>query len=365
MREDGKAVPHPDARRGRGAVSNASGRFEREARVEIDDGWGNLDAEPPPIRTEVSVDSTRGIIARNNSPDVSFEQSINPYRGCEHGCIYCFARPTHAFLGLSPGLDFETRILIKPDAARLLRQELGRRGYKPSFIALGSNTDPYQPVERQYRITRSILEVLAECGHPCSILTKSNLVLRDLDILVPMARRRLVQVALSVTTLDRALARAMEPRAPTPSRRLEAIAALAEAGVPAGVMTAPMIPGLNDHELEALLAAAARHGASQAGYTSIRLPLEIHQLFEEWLASNRPDRAKRVMSLVRGMRKGKAYDSSWGQRTVGTGPLADVLARRFELACARLGLNQREFVFDFTQFAPPVVEKDDRQLRLL
>jgi DNA repair photolyase len=365
MPQDGKTEAHPEARRGRGAVTNTSGRFEPEARVAFDDGWGSLDAEPAPLRTTITVDTTRTIIARNKSPDIPFDRSINPYRGCEHGCIYCFARPTHAFLGLSPGLDFESRLFVKPDAAKLLRQELAKPGYRPAVMALGTNTDPYQPIEREHRVTRSILEVLAECDHPVGIVTKSNLVTRDLDILGPMGKRGLAKVCVSVTTLDRHLARAMEPRAPTPTRRLEAIAALAEAGVPAAISCSPMIPGLTDHELEALLAAGARHGATEAGCIPVRLPLEIEDLFKEWLAANVPDRAKRVMSLVRQMRGGKAYDSTWGKRMTGEGPVAALLRRRFDLACARLGLNRRTYEFNLTLFRRPAPPEDQRQLKLL
>jgi len=365
MIKHGGTEAHPDARRGRGSVSNASGRFESERRVAIDDGWGSLDAEPSPLRTTVTVDTTRHIIARNKSPDIPFDRSINPYRGCEHGCIYCFARPTHAYLGLSPGLDFESKLFVKPDAAALLRKELARPGYKVDVMAMGTNTDPYQPIEREHRITRQVLEVLLECGHPVSIVTKSNLVVRDLDILAPMAKLGLARVAVSVTTLDRTLARAMEPRAPTPARRLEAIAELAAAGVPTAIMAAPMIPSLSDHEMEALLAAGARHGATEAAYTLLRLPLEIEGLFVEWLNANVPDRAKRVISLVKATRKGKAYDSTWGQRTVGTGPIAELLARRFKLTCDRLGLNRRDWSYDFSHFRQPIREKDERQLRLL
>jgi DNA repair photolyase len=365
MRRDGDTEAHPDARRGRGALTNTSGRFESEARVAIDDGWGSLDAEPAPIRTTIAIDTTKTIIARNKSPDVPFDRSINPYRGCEHGCIYCFARPTHAFLGLSPGLDFESRLFVKPDAAKLLRQELAKPGYRPAVMALGTNTDPYQPIEREHRVTRSVLEVLAECNHPLAITTKSNLVVRDLDILAPMAKRGLAKVCVSVTTLDRGLARAMEPRAPTPTRRLEAIAALSAAGVPTAISCSPMIPGLTDHEMEALLAAGARHGAAEAGCIPVRLPLEIEDLFKQWLASTVPDRAKRVISLVKAMRGGKVYDSTWGKRMSGEGPMADLLRRRFDIACARLGLNRRHHEFDLTHFRRPLIGRDDRQLSLL
>jgi DNA repair photolyase len=293
----------------------------------------------PPLRTQVTLDSTRTIIARNQSPDISFDQSINPYRGCEHGCIYCFARPTHAYLGMSPGVDFESRLFAKPDAAKLLARELAAPGYVPKTVAIGTNTDPYQPVERTMRITRSILEVLRDFRHPVAIVTKSPLILRDLDILSEMATMGLAKAALSITTLDRKLARAMEPRAGTPSRRLQAIRTLADAGVPAGVMFAPAIPALNDHEMEAVLAAAKEAGARSAGYVLLRLPLEIKDLFREWLETNTPDRAKHVMTLVRSMRGGKDYDSNWNSRMTGTGPYAQLMARRFHMAVKRLGLN--------------------------
>src|SRR6201996_9179261 len=334
----------PEVLRGRGAVSNAVGRFERHTRVLLDDGWDDgwrgEDDAPPPLRTEVIQDSTRSIIAHNKSPDLSFDQSINPYRGCEHGCIYCFARPSHAYLGMSPGIDFETRLFAKPNAAELLARELSAPGYVPKVIAMGTNTDPSQPIEKKMRITRSILEVLREFKNPVAIVTKSPLILRDLDILSDMAAMGLAKAALAVTTLDRKLARAMEPRAGTPTRRLQAIQGLSEAGVPAGVMFAPAIPALNDHEMESVLAAAAEAGAQSAGYVLLRLPLEIKDLFREWLETNAPDRAKHVMALVRQMRGGKDYDSNWNTRMTGTGAYAQVMARRFHMAVKRLGLNQ-------------------------
>jgi DNA repair photolyase len=359
----------PEVLRGRGAVSNAVGRYEKQTRVLLDDGWPGsaglarvsepssgatnkktpLDATwdgwtpeddaPPPIRTEVINDSTRSIIARNKSPDISFDQSINPYRGCEHGCIYCFARPTHAYLGMSPGVDFESRLFAKPNAAALLARELSAPGYVPRVIAMGTNTDPYQPLEKKMRITRSILEVLRDFRHPVAIITKSPLILRDADILAEMAKMGLAKAALSVTTLDRKLARVMEPRAGTPGRRLQTIQGLSDAGIPAGVMFAPAIPALNDHEMEAVLSAAADHGARSAGYVLLRLPLEIKDLFREWLETNAPDRAKHVMALVRSMRGGKDYDSNWNTRMTGTGPYAQMMARRFHMAVKRLGLN--------------------------
>src|SRR5215475_6287301 len=331
------AAADPRLIKGRGARSNDSSRYDSERRVGFDDGWGNDDESPPPIRTEVTRDTTRTIIARNTSPDISFNQSINPYRGCEHGCIYCFARPTHAYLGLSPGLDFESKLLVKPDAAKLLEAELKKPSYQPQVIAMGTNTDPYQPIEREWRVTRSILQVLAEFKNPVGIVTKSSSILRDLDILAPMAKEGLAKVAVSITTLDKKLARSMEPRASTPTKRLETIRALAEAGVPVGVMTAPLIPALNDDEMETILAAAAEAGATSAGYTLLRLPLEIKDLFREWLEAHEPNRAKHVMSLIRSMRGGKDYDSTWHLRAVGTGPYAALLAQRFQIAVKRLG----------------------------
>jgi DNA repair photolyase len=352
-------------RKGRGAVGNASGRFESEVRVAFDDGWGSLDEEPLPLDTTYTRDSARSIIARNDSPDIPFDRSINPYRGCEHGCIYCFARPTHAYLGLSPGLDFESRIFVKEDAAALLRAELSKPGYSCDIIALGANTDPYQPIERKLEITRRILEVLREFRHPVGIVTKSALVQRDIDIVAEMARDRLAVVSVSLTTLDRALARKMEPRAATPERRLETIAALSSAGIPVNVMTAPMIPALNDMEMERLLEAAAERGAKGAGYTLLRVPLEIKGLIEDWLATHAPNKAKHVMSLLRDTHGGKPYDSEWGKRMRGTGPYAEMLRIRFERACHRLKLNERRGLWrlDTTQFRPP--PKPGDQLSLL
>ncbi|MCC7271976.1 MAG: PA0069 family radical SAM protein [Alphaproteobacteria bacterium] len=351
------------ARKGRGAVSNATGRFEPQARVATDDGWGSADADPPPLRTTVGIDAARRIITTNDSPDVPFDQSINPYRGCEHGCVYCFARPTHAYLGLSPGLDFESKLFAKPDAARLLEKELRHKSYRCRIIAMGTNTDPYQPVERQMQVTRQILQVLAAYGHPVTIVTKSALILRDLDILAPMAARGLAAAAVSVTTLDRDLARRMEPRAATPERRLETIRGLAAAGIPTAVMAAPMIPALNDWELERILEAAAGAGATTAGYVVLRLPLEIKGLFEEWLAAHAPGKAAHVMANVHDMRGGKAYDSRWGKRMKGTGPHAELLAQRFAVAQRRLGLTRRDWQLDTSQFRPPPAPGD--QLSLL
>ncbi len=338
--------------KGRGAVSNRVGRYEARTRQAIDDGW-DTDEEYPPLRTEITADATRTIITRNESPDVPFDRSINPYRGCEHGCVYCFARPTHAFLGLSPGLDFESRLFYKPDAARLLDEELRRTKYRCDVIAMGTNTDPYQPIEKEFRITRQILEVLAAHNHPVGIVTKSALVLRDLDILAPMAEQGLAQVCVSVTTLERDLARRLEPRAPTPARRIAAIRALAEAGIPAGVMAAPMIPGLNDYELEQILEAGREAGADMAGYILLRLPLEIKDLFIEWLRAHAPNKADRVLNLVRETRGGALYDQTFGLRRSGIGRYAELLGKRFEIACRRLSLNARHFELDTTQFHPP------------
>jgi DNA repair photolyase len=341
-----------DRRRGRGAETNRSGRFEPQARQPVDDGWGGLD-DLPPLKTEVQEEAARQVITRNESPDISFDRSINPYRGCEHGCAYCFARPTHAFMGLSPGLDFETRLFAKPDAARLLEKELSKRGYQPKTLAIGTNTDPYQPIERRYRIMREILEVLDRASHPVGIVTKSALVTRDIDILSRMAERGLAKVALSVTTLDRRLARAMEPRAATPTRRLETLKLLSAAGIPTTVMVAPIIPALNEPEIERILEAATAAGVSEAGYVLLRLPLEVRDIFVEFLEREYPDRAKHVMSVIRSMRGGKDYDSSWGQRMRGDGPFAWQIGRRFEIAARRLGLNTQRARLRTDLFTPP------------
>ena len=345
--------------KGRGAVSNHAGRYEPGDRVLEDDGW-NIGAELMDERpqTSVTLDSSRKVIARNESPDLGFDRSINPYRGCEHGCIYCFARPTHAWLGLSPGLDFETRLFAKPDAAERLREELAARNYDVAPIALGTNTDPYQPTERKLGITRQVLQVLRECKHPVMIVTKSALVVRDIDILADMARDELANVTLSVTTLDPELARTMEPRAPAPVRRIETIAALSAAGIPTGVMAAPIIPAINDMELERILDAATNAGATSAAYVLLRLPLEIKDLFEEWLMAHYPQRALRVMALVRDTRGGKTYDSRWGTRMKGEGPYAEMIARRFALATKRLGLNRQRSKLRTDLFRPPVLRKD-------
>lgn len=341
-----------DLRRGRGAALNASGRFEPLARERFDDGW-DLDEELPPLQTDVQEERARTIITRNESPDLSFDRSINPYRGCEHGCIYCFARPSHAFMGLSPGLDFETRLFAKPNAAGLLERELSKPGYVPRVIAIGTNTDPYQPVERGYALMREILEVLEACSHPVAIVTKSALVTRDIDILARMAERNLIKVALSVTTLDKKLCRAMEPRASAPHKRLAAIKALSEAGIPASVMMAPVIPALTDCEIENLLEAAASHGASEASFILLRLPLEVSELFRDWLLRERPDRYRHVMNLIRSMRGGKDYDAKWGERMRGRGPYAEQISKRFTLAAKRLGLNLRRKKLNTDAFVQP------------
>ncbi len=365
-------APLPDQpRKGRGAVSNRTNRYEKEVRIATSDGWNDaapVDDELPPLRTTLLADASRTIIARNTSPDVPFDRSINPYRGCEHGCVYCFARPSHAWLGFSPGLDFETRILFKPEAAKLLRRELSDPKYRCRMIAMGTNTDPYQPVERQMQITRSILRTLADFRHPLGMVTKNHLITRDIDILKEMAQDHLVECFLSITTLDAGLARTMEPRASTPRRRLDAIEALAKADIPVGVMTAPMIPALNDHEMESILEEAHRRGARRAGYVLLRLPLEIKDLFREWLQAHVPDRAARVMSLVRQMRGGRDYDPEWGQRMTGDGPVAQLLAQRFDRACRQLGLNAERFHIDSTKFKVPpdaMAERNGGQLSLL
>lgn len=336
---EAREVSERFSHRGRGAVSNQNGRYEKETRHAFDDGWDTIEEEAARLDTELLDDTAKAIITFNRSPDISFDRTINPYRGCEHGCIYCFARPTHAWAGLSPGLDFESRIFRKLNAPELLVQELSRPGYVPRPIALGMNTDAFQPVERDQKITRRVLEVLAAHNHPVTLLTKSALVQRDIDILAPMAAKGLTRVGVSITTLDRKLARKMEPRAATPERRLETVAALSAAGIPVTVMTAPVIPGLNDHELEALLEAAAARGASSAGYVVLRLPYEIKDLFHEWLVQHVPDRAARVINLVRDMRGGRDYDAKWFERGRGRGPVADLINQRFHRAAARLGLN--------------------------
>jgi len=361
----GDRLVDSDRRRGRGASSNPSGRLEAFQREPFDDGW-TADEAPEPLKTEVTVERPRSIITRNDSPDISFDQSINPYRGCEHGCFYCFARPTHAYQGLSAGLDFESRLFVKDGAAALLERELANPKYRPKVIALGANTDAYQPIERQYRVTRAVLEVLAKARHPVGIVTKSNLVLRDLDLLAPMAADGLVKVFVSVTTVDRALARRMEPRAPTPERRLEAIERLAAAGVPVGVMAAPIIPAVNDGEIEAILTRAYAAGAREAGYVALRLPLELRESFREWLAVNFPDKLKRAITLTQSMHGGKDYESQWGRRMAGSGPYAWMIGRRFEIAAKRLGYRETPLALrsDLFRAPAPVETGAPRQLSL-
>lgn len=338
---DQKVSAEPaDRWHGRGARSNRAGRFEIEQRDDFDDGWNSLE-QLAAFKTVVHRELAKSVIARNDSPDISFEQSINPYRGCEHGCVYCYARPSHGFLGHSTGLDFETQLYAKTNVAEVLERELSRPNYLPKTIALGTVTDPYQPIERGLQLTRSVLEVLERAQHPVGIVTKSALVTRDIDILSRLAQRGLVKVAVSVTTLDRALARAMEPRASTPTRRIEAIRRLSDAGIPVTVMVAPIIPALNDHEIEAILSVAKDAGAREAGYVMLRLPFELKDVFREWLATEYPDRAKRVIALLRTMHGGADYKSEFGHRQRGSGPYAEQVAARFRLGVKRLGLNER------------------------
>ena len=358
-------VPHTSFG-GRGAVSGAASlRFDLPAR-EADGDWlderASVDGDPPPLRTTTTIEQPRTIISRNRSPDVGFDRSLNPYRGCEHGCIYCYARPTHAFLDLSPGLDFESRLFAKPDAARLLRAELAKPGYAPAPLALGSNTDPYQPIEGRWRITRQVLHVLEETGHPVTVTTKSDRVLDDLPVLTRMAERGLAAVSISVAALDRTIARTLEPRAPTPARRLLAIERLAEAGVPAQVSVSPVIPFVTDQELEGVLEAAAARGARRATMIPVRLPHEVAPLFREWLVRHHPDRLDRVMHTIQAMRGGRDNDPDFGSRMKGEGVWADLLRRRFRLACRRLGLDAERLVLDCSQFVRPEV---GGQMRLL
>ncbi len=348
--------------RGRGSMLNPSGRFEAFSRTDLDDGWQTVD-DLPAFKTEVQIERARTIITKNTSPDISFDQSINPYRGCEHGCVYCFARPTHAYSGLSAGLDFESRLFAKPDAAKLLEKEITKPGYEVKPIAIGTNTDPYQPIERKWLIMRSILEVLEKHNHPVGIVTKSSLVVRDMEILARMAEKGLAKVAMSVTTLDRTLSRSMEPRCPTPSKRLEAIKHLSDAGIPTSVMIAPIIPGLNDHEIERILDAVHGMGAREAGYVLLRLPLEVAPIFKEWLLRHYPERYRHVMSLIRSMRGGKDYDSDWNKRMRGKGPYAWQISRRIEMACKRLEMNTSRLQLRSDLFVNP--NPPAKQLSLL
>jgi DNA repair photolyase len=350
--------------KGRGAGSNTTSRFDAwtrehiEPEDQVDDAW----VEGSPQKTTLTEQRARSIISRNDSPDIPFDQSINPFLGCEHGCVYCYARPTHAYIGLSPGLDFETKIFAKVNAAELLRSELGKRSYVPSLIALGANTDPYQPAERRLAITRSVLEVLSECNVPVGITTKSALVTRDIDILRPMAAKDLIRVFMSIGTLDHDLSRKLEPRANSPTRRMEAIQQLSEAGIPVGVFTSPLIPAINDREMEKVLEAAAAAGARYAGYVVLRLPLEVRDLFVEWLEQHFPLRAKHVMSLVQQMRQGRDYDSTFGTRMKGTGVYSDLIAQRFKVACARLGLNTERAGMTTQMFRPPTASHPQSEL---
>lgn len=347
-------LTRPIVFRGRGAVTRPDGRYESQRREAFDDGWTEDEEDPAAPRTELLIDTSKTVISHNDSPDVGFSQSINPYRGCEHGCVYCFARPTHSYLGLSAGLDFETKIAHKPDAVAQLKRELARPGYRCSTIALGINTDGWQPIERKLGLTRGLLAVLAECRHPVTIVTKSALIAeRDIDLLADMARDNLVTVAFSITTLDKELARTMEPRAAAPRRRLEAMRMLHEAGVPVSVLVAPLIPALNDHELEAICEAAAGAGAHAAGYVLLRLPHELADIFPAWLQQHYPDRAAHVMSVLRQMHGGQTYRSEFGKRMRGDGVFAQMYSRRMRLIAERLGLNQRRVELDTTLFTPP------------
>ncbi len=348
----GKLTSLPQLERGRGARSNPDPRFDQNQRAFLDDGWESL-AELPRLKTEIFTETPKTIITRNTSSDISFDRSINPYRGCEHGCVYCYARPTHAYMGLSPGLDFESKLFIKPNAAALLREELTATNYVPATIALGSNTDPYQPIERDYRITRQVIEVLQEFNHPFGIVTKSASVLRDLDILIEMAKLGLVKVAVSITTLDAKLARSMEPRASTPMKRLSALEILSKAGIPTVVMMGPIIPGLNDAEIENILKAARNVGVKEAGYTMLRLPHEVKDIFKDWLEKEFPDRAAKVMSLVKSVRGGKENDPNFGTRMSGQGPYAWTIGRRFQLTAQRLGLNTNRAKLRSDLFSKP------------
>ncbi len=348
------------ALRGRGTASNPDSRYAEHRREAVDDGWwqeATFDGDVAAPKTELGIDHSRRAISYNNSPDIPFDRSVNPYRGCEHGCIYCYARPTHAWLGLSPGLDFERRLFHKPDAAAQLLRELAAPGYRPATLVLGANTDPYQPIERRLGITRQILEVLSDCGHPVAITTKSALVLRDRDLLADMAARQLCAVQISITTLDDELARILEPRAASPRRRLRAIADLAAAGIPVGVLVSPLIPGLTDTDMERIVALAAEAGASRAGALLIRLPLEIKDLFQDWLLQHYPERADKVLNLIRQCRDGRLNDANFGSRLSGTGPVAELLQQRFRLAIRKQGLSRQDSAWQLSveQFRRPAL----------
>lgn len=359
--EPSSELPHRPIK-GRGAAANVPHRFSSETRQAIDDGW-QPEAMPHP-KTRLLIDNAKSILSRNDSPDLAFEQSLNPYRGCEHGCIYCYARPTHAWLGLSPGLDFETHIFHKPDAAQLLREALAKPGYACSTIVIGSATDAYQPFERQTGLSRSLLEIALETGHPISVVTKSALILRDLDLWSALAARQLAHIGISLTTLDGALAQQLEPRASAPRARLDAIEKLASAGIPVSVFASPLIPGLNDQELEKLLGEARHRGATSANYTLLRLPHELAGLFGEWLEQHAPEKAARIMAVLYDMRGGKIYDARFGSRMKGLGHFAELISQRFALACRRIGLATELPQLDHSQFKPPGAAKQDRQLSL-
>lgn len=343
--------------KGRGALSNKEGRFESVERVSVDDGWDLQDSNGHVNRTTVAVDSSKSVISQNTSPDVPFDQSVNPYRGCEHGCIYCYARPTHSYLGLSPGLDFERKLLYKPKVVEQLRQELAAPKYRCKVLALGTNTDPYQPIEKRYGLMRGILELMIETRHPITLTTKSALVERDLDLLQELSTDGLIMVSLSVTSLDHDIARKLEPRAAAPQRRLQTLSRLSSVGVPTHLSVAPVIPALTDHEMESILGAGVDAGARFASYTLLRLPWEVKDLFVEWLQQHYPDRANHVMSLIRQSHQGKEYDSTFANRRRGTGPFAELLARRFKLACDRYGMNKQPILLDSHQFRRPQAQQ--------
>jgi DNA repair photolyase len=359
-----RAIIGRNTLKGRGALSNPAGRFDRTGLEAFDDGWYREEA-PDSVATSLQPDRAKGVLTTNDSPDIGFEQSINPYRGCEHGCIYCYARPSHSYMGLSPGLDFETKLFYKHDAARVLEQELARPRYVCKQIMLGANTDPYQPIERRLQVTRSILTVLCKCRHPVSIVTKGILVARDIDLLAELAKQKLASVVMSLTTLDAEVKRTLEPRAASPQARLRVMRQLVDAGVPTGVLVAPVVPAITDHEMESILEAAREAGASSAGYVLLRLPYEVKDLFREWLAQHYPQRASHVMSLVHDARGGRDNDPNFGTRMRGVGPYAELLRTRFKVASRRLGLDSpRHVALDHTLFRPPGPAGSQLQLEL-
>lgn len=358
--EQAPAIARP--RKGRGAVSNPGCRYEATTLEAYDDGWGSADADPEPLAVQLMMDTARKVITYNQSPDLPFDRSINPYKGCEHGCVYCYARPTHAYLGHSPGLDFESQLYHKPDAPALLREELAKATYQCKPIAIGMNTDAWQPIERKVELTREILKVLSEAKHPFSTVTKSAMVERDMDVIVPMAEQGMAQVMISIATLNKGLARTMEPRAASPQRRLQTLKTLSDAGVETGVLIAPVIPGLNDHELEAIMAASYESGAKQVAYVLLRLPLEINELFGEWLQWHEPNKASKVMSLIHQCRGGKAYQSDYGSRFTGQGPVADVITQRYRLMKKKLGLNEQSIELCIDKFRRPMLSGTQYEL---